>query len=572
MKFYLRTLVVTLVCLFGMIMVSPAVFAQTCDTSNMSALSIGDLQAKIDKCKDAWNQMEVAKQPHVAALEKMEADIAAFQARIQAIEGEVAQKAVEIARGEKQLGGLLTVASRRIREFYMRSFSYNTFSALLSSSDIGSMFRVMGYQQAVINEDKTAIAETAVAVNVLEQKKKELEAEQATLAVLKAETDKRAAAAQKLVDEANAYETQLTGIIASLTAQQQAILNARSGTFTTSVGDVPLADDPNASPNYNPGFSPAFAGFSFGAFTHRKGMSQYGAKGRAESGQNYHDILKAYYGCDVSSKDTGGNINVSGYGSMDFENRYLMGIAEMPASFPSDALKAQAVAARSYAMSYKSSGQAICTSESCQVYNDGKANSPPGAWHDAVTATRGEVVECATAYYSSTTGGYLTTSGWDTKCGNQGCWTGDAYEKIAGSPWFYKGWYTSSYSNSSDTCGKSSPWLTGEEFADIVNAWYVRNYNKGDAGRILPVTINSCSINGVSGNPYSMGELRDLGGFTGIFSVSVTYNSGGYTDTVHLMTNKGPIDIPGNEFKDAFNLRAPGYIAIRSPLFNIEYK
>jgi hypothetical protein len=69
-----------------------------------------------------------------------------------------------------------------------------------------------------------------------------------------------------------------------------------------------------------------------------------------------------------------------------------------------------------------------------------------------------------------------------------------------------------------------------------------------------------------------MDELRSMGGFSSVSGVSVTYNSGGYTDTIILQTNKGEVRIPGSEFKDSFNLRAPGYISIRSPLFNIEKK
>lgn len=554
----------------GIFFISP-VYAQSCDTSNMSNLSVGDLQGKINKCQEAWNQMEAAKKPHVDALRKMESDIAAFQARIKVIEQEVARKAIEIATGEKELGGLLAIASRQIREFYIRNFEYNPLAALFSGTNIGSMLRIMAYQQAVIDENKKSITHTAISVKELEDKKKNLETEKSGLAYLKEETDKRAVSVRKLVSEANAYESQLTGIIASLSAQQQAILNARSGTFTTSVGDVPLSDDPNASPNYNPGFSPAFGGFSFGAFTHKKGMSQYGAKGRADGGQTFSQILEAYYGKTPTGKDTGGGINVQGYGSMDFETAYLYGIAEMPASFPGDALKAQAIAARSYAYSYKTGGSAICITQSCQVWSQSKSANPPGAWKDAVDATRGQVIEGVTTYYSSTTGGYVNPMGWDTKCGNQGCWTGDAYEKIAGSPWFYKGWYTADYYNSSAKCGKSHPWLTEEEFADILNAWYVRK-NGGDASRVLPVTINSCSINGATGNPYSMSELRDKGGFTSVSSVSVSYSTDGYTANVHVETNNGPRDIPGGEFKEAFNLRAPGYIAIRSSLFNIEKK
>lgn len=557
-----------LVTLFLSLLISRPAFAQECDPSCSNAI---ECRAKIAKCQEAWDQMEKAKQPHVDALRKMEADIAAFQSRIKIIEADVVKKAAGIAANEKELSGLLALVGARVRQFYMRSTWSNPMMTFFSSTNIGSVFRILTYQQKLINEDKKAIAQTAVSIKDLEERKQTLEAERSSLAYLKEETDTRAASVRKLVGEASAYQSKLTGIIASLTAQQQTILNARSGTFTTSVGDVPLADDPNASPDFNPGFSPAFAGFSFGAYTHKKGMSQYGARGRAQSGQSYQEILQAYFGKTPVGKDTGGTISVSGFGNMDFENTYMMGIAEMPSSFPKEALKAQAIAARTYAWRYKSSGQTICTTQSCQVFSKSKADNPPGEWKSAVEETRGQILEDTVGYYSSTTGGYITTMGWDTKCGNQGCWTGEAYEKIAGSPWFYKGWYTADYYNNSAKCGRSHPWLTAEEFADILNAWQVRK-NGGEASRILPVTINSCPIGGATGNPYSMNELRDVGGFTSVSGVSVTYNSGGYTDTVTLGTNKGSVQISGSEFKETFNLRAPGYISIRSGLFNIERK
>jgi len=86
--------------------------------------------------------------------------------------------------------------------------------------------------------------------------------------------------------------------LSALSSKQQEIINAKSGGFTASVGDSDLADDINASIK---GFkdnapSGSFAVFSFGGYTHRKGMSQYGARGRAQNGQNANQILKAYYG------------------------------------------------------------------------------------------------------------------------------------------------------------------------------------------------------------------------------------------------------------------------------------
>ena len=569
---------------FSFFVVTPRIYAQACDSSNLSNLNLDELIAREAKCKEAFNQMEVAKKPHVDSLKRMESDIEAFKNRIISIEKELIKKDAAIKVGEKEFDEQLKLTGQRIRSFYMRTSGRSPMATLLSASDVGVAFRILGYESAIVTEDKKIITQTVLLLKDLEERKAKLESERATLSKLKTDLDSRAASVKKLVDEASAYQTKLTGIIASLSAQQQAILNARSGTFTTNVGDVPLADDPNSSPTYNPGFSPAFGAFSFGAYTHRKGMSQYGAKGRAMSGQNVNDILKAYYGKTPVGKDTGGDIQIQGVGSKNFEDYYLMGIAEMPASFPKEALKAQAIAARTYAWRYKTSGQSICTTQSCQVFLSSKADNPPSEWRQAVQETKGQIIEDVVTYYSSTTGGYGSPGGWDTKCGNQGCWTGDAYEKIASSPWFYKGWYTENYYNNSGKCGKSHPWLTQEEFSDILNAWIVlKNGSSDDAKRILPVTVNTCGFPGASGDPYSMGQLREKadglgGGVTSVSSVSVSYNSGGYTDTVTLQTNKGELKISGAEFVKAFNLRAPGYISIRGvvngsqALFNIEKK
>lgn len=252
-------------------------------------------------------------------LRKMEADIAAFQSRLKELQVSVAKKAKGIEEGEADLSDLLTSASAKVRQFYIRGFYQSPFQVLLSTDDVGND-ETNDVPASCYRSSKKDIARTAVAVTNLEERKKELETEQSSLSYIKEETDKRAVTIRKLVSDATAYQSQVSGFIASLTAQQQAILNARGGTFTTSVGDVPLSDDPNSRPTFNPGFSPAFAGFSFGAYTHRKGMSQYGAKGRAEKGQSSADILRAYYGKNPENRDTGGNITVQGVGSVNFED------------------------------------------------------------------------------------------------------------------------------------------------------------------------------------------------------------------------------------------------------------
>lgn len=554
-------------------------FAQnsSCDPNLFYQYNLNQLSNCKNDLQKAYDLSVNATKPLESELLDLQKKINGMKARLSAIEQELELKRANIEKGYKELTKQKETLNKNIASYYIKSYYNSPFVIFLSNPSAVKIIQNLAFQRALANQDREKIVNFALLLTDLETQKKDLEREQLQLSSLKSGLDQQSAKLDKIVGGAKAYQASLSGQIAKLSGLQEAILTGKSGTFTTSVGDVPLADDPNASPNYNPGFSPAFAAFSFGAYTHRKGMSQYGAKGRASSpyNQDARTILRAYYGTDPIGKDTGGNINVDGYGTMDFETTYLYGIAEMPSSFPTEALKAQAIAARSYAYSYKASGGSICTSESCQVFSKSKSDNPPGEWKAAVDATRGQVVEGVTAYYSSTTGGYITTMGWDTTSGNKDTWTSGAYEKIAGSPWFYKGWYTQYYYNSSDKCGRSSPWLNQEEMSDILNAYLIQNKGGVDNGRITPVTT-SCW----GGNPYSAGETRDLansvggGAVTSISNVSVVYSTDGTTSSLSFSVNGGSktVQINGSDFKQIFNLRAPGFVSIRSKLYNIEQK
>jgi hypothetical protein len=410
----------------------------------------------------------------------------------------------------------------------------------------------------------------------LQKDKDKLESTKKLLAQTKTALDRQAAFLRAEVQKVDSYLSIISGKIAALSAKQQSLLNEKTGTFQISVGEVPLADDPASRPDFNPGFSPAFAAFSFGA-PHRKGMSQYGAWGRAKSGQSAEDILRAYYGGVEIKKDYSTNITITvrGYGAVNLET-YVKRIYEMPSSWTdndSAALKAQAIAARSYALAYTNNGAgSICATENCQVY---KPANKGGAWDAAVDATRGWVLisngQPFSAWYAASSGGYNTPGGWDTKCGSQNCWTNDAYEKIAGSPWFYKGWYKN---RAGSSCGRSHPWLNQEEMADILNAVIVYRSGPG-ADRILPIDYNSCT--GKGGNPYSREELRREadnrgGAIASISSVSVLQGTNGQTSKLAFSTNQSTFEVGGEEFYTVFNLRAPGRISLKSKLFNLEKK
>jgi len=555
-------------------------FAATCDVADCS--SPDDCQNKIAECQQllsAYSPAQSKNKEQLAALEKQvrntENLIKAAEAQIKKVEKDIFDREVKLAYQQE-------VFNAKVRSFYIRSQRASLFLLLLASDNAANLARELSYRLAATQEDKRMIVSITQDLAKLKTDKEKLDVNKIWLAKIKQDVGQQTAFLRKEVEKVDSFLGTISGKIASLTAKQQALLTARAGTFTTSVGEVPVSSIPCSGPPGTPTFCDPgsgvwFASFSFGAWTHRKGLSQYGARGRAEAGQNFEQILQAYYGRGTVDKDTGGTIAVFGFGNLDFENYYLSGIAEMPSSWNKEALKAQAVAARSYAYRYKLEGRAICTTQACQVFSKAKADNPPAEWRQAVQETKGKVVEGVTAFYSSTAGGYLTTSGWDTTDGQGGPgFATRAWESKAGSPWFYSSWFSQNYTSGSAKCGRSHPWLNQEEIADILNAWLVLNKNGSDE-RILPVTINQCPIGGVSGNPYSLNELREktnsLGGaFTSVNSISVTYSSSGETGSLNFETNKGGIAISGSEFKQAFNLRAPGYISIRSPLFNIETK
>lgn len=558
--------------------------AANCDTSDCS--NPEECQRKITECQSiisAYSPAQTKNKEDLAALDKqisnLEKLIQSAQAQQAKLEKEIFARAVDLEYQQE-------IFNTRVRSYYIRSRYLSPFVLFLSSENASQLARELSYRTIIANEDKKIISQISQDLTKLAEDKQKIEENKVWLAKSKESVDKQATFLRGEVEKVEGYLGEISSKIASLTAKQQALLSEKAGTFQTTVGEVPLADDPASRPDYNPGFSPAFAAFSFGA-PHRKGMSQYGAWGRAKSGQSAEQILQAYYGGVEIKKDysTSINITVNGYGAVDIET-YVKRIYEMPGTWAdndSAALKAQAVAARSYALAYTNNGAgSICATESCQVY---KPANKGGAWDAAVDATRGWVMMAngkpLSAWYAASSGGYnysyttngfTTAGGWDTICGNQNCWTNDAYEKIAGSPWFYKAWYKT---RSGATCGRSHPWLNSEEMADILNAIIVYRAGGEAAGHILPVDYVSCF--GKSGDPYSLAQMREQadnhgGSIAGVTAVEVTYATDGKTNKLVFNTNRGNFEVGGEEFYTVFNLRAPAKIALKSKLFNIEKK
>jgi stage II sporulation protein D len=105
-------------------------------------------------------------------------------------------------------------------------------------------------------------------------------------------------------------------------------------------------------------------------------------------------------------------------GELGFED-YVKGIAEVPRSWPLEALKAQVVAARTYAMNRLEAGSSegralgydLCATQACQVYlgMGVEAGAWGSRWVKAVEETEGQVLlhggRPAITFYSSTSNG-----------------------------------------------------------------------------------------------------------------------------------------------------------------------
>jgi len=233
------------------------------------------------------------------------------------------------------------------------------------------------------------------------------------------------------------------------------------------------------------------------------------------------------------------------------------------------ALKAQAVAARTYALNSMQRNGHICTTEACQVFHP---EPKGGNWEQAVNATAGWVMmdggNPGFTQYASTHGGYiLNLSKFDGSGGNPsgfGELNERAYDKE--SPWFYCDWGArGSYSNTA--------WLKTGEVADIVNAILLARADSSTGDHLYQTDKPHPYGGEVWGEDKVRQELRsrNINPFSNVTDISISANFGsGSTNSVNVSGDGTSQSISGSEFKNWFNLRAPANIQIVGPLFNVE--
>lgn len=173
--------------------------------------------------------------------------------------------------------------------------------------------------------------------------------------------------------------------------------------------------------------------------------------------------------------------------------QYLYGLGEVPSSWPMPALKAQAIAARSYALSKVArSGQhrqgcncGLYASSYDQVYVgwDKEAGTDGARWVSAVDATAGRVVtfggEVIEAFYMSSSGGYTED--------NENVWGGTPIPYLRGvcDP----GDYTAANPNAVWKVSLSASEVTQRLALGIGTVTGFTDIVRGVSGRILSATV-----------------------------------------------------------------------------------
>lgn len=179
---------------------------------------------------------------------------------------------------------------------------------------------------------------------------------------------------------------------------------------------------------------------------------------------------------------------------LDFP-RYLKGIAEVPRNWPAEALKAQVVAARTYAAGHMNPSDALarelnynlCATDACQVYRGlvVERGAWGEAWVRAVDETTGQIIEYnhkpASTFYFSTSDGRTRTNA----------------EGFGGSPLPY----LRSVTESDDGASPVSSWTVQMPFTDLAET--LRRAGSWKGGSIQSITKSGDTI-AISGGGSSI--------------------------------------------------------------------
>ena len=551
-----------------------------CQNTDPNSISTDNAQYCADQLQSLINLYLPAQTTNKKNLASLQSQLDNINKRISALTKQLQVLSANIVKREEDAAYTKEIFDEKAADQYKFLRLYDPITPFLFADSASAAFQEINLRQRAADADRITLGQYAQDLIGLKSDEDSLQKSKDSLAASQKQVAAQTNFLAGEVAKVDAY-------LATLSAKQEAFIAAKLASLGLSRSAYNM--NGGCSSDINPYKAPSFGGSEFAFFTfgvpNRVGMDQFGAKGRAEAGQSAQTILSAYYNADYTTgHNQSVNIHVSGTNEFgqSFNDTwniddYLKHLYEMPTDFPMEALKAQAIAARSFALAYTNNGSgSICPSQQCQVV---KKEINNGTWQQAVDATKGIVLTSGgnpiKAWFSSTHGGYEYTSadiGWSatpwTKrlmdtTGGVGSFSdlmNNAYDKS--SPVFYCDWGGRKDQN-------GTAWLSSTDLADIVNAVLLAERDGSTKSHLYQPDKPNPEGTDTWDSSRVKSELSSRGGtpIDSVTDISVGVDFGtGRTTTVTVNGQS----INGDDFKNYFDLRAPSNIQIVGPLYNIE--
>jgi SpoIID/LytB domain protein len=532
-----------------------------------------ELESLEKKLKDAQNSVlyyDSQKNAVSSDLEKVQNDLQKINAEIEAnnlsnqkIDENLALKGLELQQQDLVLGEKLT-------DLYIND-RQGIVDIVLDQGQFDGFWKDFKYHESILDTDLDNLTNLTSAISELEDTKREIERGKAVLdeenSRLTSQRDELSKQVAYLSSMASYNKNSQSGI----RAQMNAVLNQVEG--LNAEQRILIEQEAKLIGDAHGGTKPLVSGeyYFYGRGKadmqgHGLGFSQYGAKGGALKGMSSDQIATFYF--KTSSIGTAsGNIEVIGKGTMNIET-YVAGLGEIPdyacgtqeqyqqrpdkyrvpnnaywegGCWPEEAIKAQVIVARSFALAY---GGPICTTSTCQVYKGGTNK----AW--AASETAGKVLKSGgsiiKAYYSSD-----NNNGWGTATHRNPVWCWDFYGNCGTG----FSWLQSVNDSAFAAKGPYTDWM-----------WRSNSYTIEEIQSMFEWYAN----HGYSNSSKVRGVINKVGSFSGFTMIR---DASGRVAKVEVRGNSGSETINGETFKQIFNLwvgnvKPSGEV---DPIFSLTY-
>lgn len=536
---------------------------------------LAQTQARIDEI----NSSNLSISQKIAALDE---DISAKQTQLDIAQKQIEERVLTIEKQSDEIESKKEQITKIINRLYKDS-NVSFLEMLLSGGADGEFLRSYFYRKQLVDSNVQTIQQINAAISELSKEKTQLEIEKKQIALEKESLDQsraileneRAKIQQQIYAE-SLRQAQVRADIASM--------NKQLGTLSQELRDViedKGADDSGDSTgggNTSGGTSPQEPIGDTGRYDLYIGSTKVASNTpgpiRAVGGSNnVFDVVgvNRYRGILEFRADS----NVYMINELDFET-YLKGIGEMPSSWDQDALRAQSVAARSYAARNWDKRAQFGYSLRDDVFDQNyvgynKEIDWGGQWAVAVDATTGEVLKhngsIIATFYHSTCGGHTL--------GSEEVWVSALPYTRPESDWYQADGRWRSY----DSASKWSHWQPGSGtisesvMHDLVNATLYLS-----AAPTSPTRQGHVARWDVSANGLTPEEMRGALGAANtsesrvgsIQNVQAVFNNGSIridssarkTTSLRITGSSGTVDVSAEHFWTVFNARSPGSLTL----------